>query len=426
MSIGVHCPECGKTYQVSDKMAGRRGKCPNGHPISVPVIAEPLPDDSAFAFTSDTVAESAPRAKRQPAVGKLESQTAPVGAPAADDEFAFSAPIAGSSHGEKETAPRPKTGRHKAPDRAAGKAATGKPSMMPLILGAIIGVIGLGGGGAMFFVSKSQSGPLQDRAEQAEKKFEAADKKARDAESARLVTEGELEKARKGPAKDSGLEAELKATKKKLADAEKKLADKPKASGEASTAMKDLDPDAPGGKSDPVMPGGKLAAKGDMPAKTDPKAETPPEPKPAAPAKPNDNASEGPPLGGKNWSTPTKYALGKTEVKAGDRFWVRPQEDEQLKATGGKLVVKIKWELRKGKEVPPKVAATIAIHEETNIQTQTLPVTITGQSGTLEIPYDKLPKGKLPVTFYLSEPGKPQTAYSSMIEFQVDFGEGKK
>jgi hypothetical protein len=69
MSIGVHCDECGKTYQVRENMAGRRGRCPNGHPITVPAAAEPAPaEENAFAFTAAPAAAPTPgkSARRRP------------------------------------------------------------------------------------------------------------------------------------------------------------------------------------------------------------------------------------------------------------------------------------------------------------------------------------------------------------------------
>ena len=52
MSISVHCDECDKTYQLRDEMAGRKGKCPQGHTLYVPApVASPAPaEENEFAF----------------------------------------------------------------------------------------------------------------------------------------------------------------------------------------------------------------------------------------------------------------------------------------------------------------------------------------------------------------------------------------
>ena len=426
MSIGVHCDECGKTYQVSEKMAGRRGKCPKGHPIMVPAVVaavEPLPEDNAFAFTSDTVTEAPPPApRRTPAAGKLEPQPAPAVDEA--DEFAFSAPVAGAASTAEEK-PRPKTGRHKAPARQAG-APAGKPSMMPLILGGILGVVGLGLGGTMFVMARSQSGPLKEQAEAAEKRANTAEEKARNAESAKLIAEAELDKLRKNPPKDAALERQLADARKKLADADRKPGPAKEAGGTEAAMAKEPDPDAPGGKNDPVMPSGRLAMdkKGKDMEKAAPKAK---DDKPAAGARAG--GGDGIPLGGDNWEVPGKLTLGKTEIKAGDRLWIRPVEDAPLKAVGGKLVVKFRWQLRKGKELPGALGVTIAVREANNIQTQTGgPINLKGDSGETEITFSDIKKfkGTLPITFYLSDAQTAETAYSSMNSMQAEFGEGKK
>jgi hypothetical protein len=46
MAIKVFCEGCNKTYNVRDDMAGKRGKCPAGHTIAVPVAVEASPQSS--------------------------------------------------------------------------------------------------------------------------------------------------------------------------------------------------------------------------------------------------------------------------------------------------------------------------------------------------------------------------------------------
>jgi hypothetical protein len=429
MSIGVHCDECGKTYQVSDKMAGRRGKCPNGHPIVVPAQVEPANDDNAFAFTTDTAPDPIPAptpktAKRpRPRAAEAVPETMEM---APGDDFAFPAQVAGATPNEDDEAPRPKTGRHKAPPKA-GKAATGKPSMMPLILGAILAVAGLALGGTMFVMARSQSGPLKEQAEAAEKKVAAAEERARNAESAKLVAEGELDRAKKN-AKDPAVEKKLEETKKELADAKKRLAAAPKevagaagagTSGDAAmpAAPKELDPNAPGGKNDPVMPSGKLAgdaAKG----KANPKMEAD---KPAG-------VPDGIPLGGKNWTAPGSIAFGTKTIKGGDLIWLWPQEDDAPKVENGRLTIKFKWQLRKGKTLPATTGVTLFVQEAKQIRTTGGRVNLTGAGGESEASFDvKDFKGGLPVYFIISNgEAKEPVAYSSVLGFQVEFAPAAK
>ena len=432
MSISVHCDECGKTYQVPDDKAGRRGRCPKGHSIQVPVpesTAE-VAEENAFAFTSgptfidrDDEPPAPKSARRRPArpAPAPEPEPEPEPAPAADDNdfSAFPTQLAGSSARDEDT-PAPKTGRHRRPDRrAAGN--EGKPSLMPLIMGGILAVVGVGAGVAMLVVSRGEVGPLREQAEAAERKAAAAEERAQKAESLKLLAEANLETAKKSPPKDPALaeaQKQLKAAEKRATDAEKKLKTLQAAGGGvAAMPAKELDPNAPGGKNDPVMPGGKLEA--DRPAKGR-DLEKPP-------AKGNADAA-GAPAGGKTWTAPETVTFGQLNFKAGDRLWLWPKEDAVLKAEGGKLIVRFRWQLRPGQNLPAKVGAALLIQEGGTIYTTVAPVTLTGANGDQEIAFDaKSFSGKLPVYFFLSDgQQRKPTIYSTILNLQADFGDEKK
>lgn len=432
MSIAVHCAECGKTYQVRDTMAGRRGKCPRGHSISVPAVAEPLAEENAFAFTSgpaqidqDDDAPALTTARRRPA-----PEPEPEPAADADDFSAFPTKLAGSTARE-EDAPAPRTGRHSRPDRkAAGK--EGKPSLIPLILGGILAVLGIGGGTTLLIVSRGEAGPLQEQAEAANKKAAAAEERAQKAESLRLVAESEMEKLKKNPPRDpavADLQSKLKAAEKRATEAEKQvkgLQSSREGGGVAAMPDKELDPSAPGGKNDPVMPGGKLEA--DRPGKKkemekkDAKKEMDKKDAPTA------GNIDDIPLGGKNWTVPGSIMLGKDTLKGGDRIWLWPQEDVAPKGVGGKLTIKFRWQLRKGKQIPETVGVALMVQEARQIRTLATRAPLTGAGGENEITFDvKDFKGNLPVYFFIGNGSaqKPE-AYSSMLSFQVDFGPAAK
>src|SRR5205823_7585414 len=125
---------------------------------------------------------------------------------------------------------------------------------------------------------------------------------------------------------------------------------------------KDLNPKAPGDKNDPVMPSGKLEA--DRPGKgkeMDKKEMDKPAAKPA-PANPPGDA-DGPPLGGKNWTAPGGAKFGDKMLKGGDRLWLYPVEDAAPKVANGKLTIKFRWQLRKGKELPNGTGFGLIVQE---------------------------------------------------------------
>jgi hypothetical protein len=466
MSISVLCDECGRTYQVRDEMAGRKGKCPRGHPIVVPELdEEPIefetsasgefdfqadapssmstkksgrrldrrqaaePEENEFPFSNPPAQaeEQAPPPQRKQPAAKKTKQSGSAQLPQ-DDFSAFSTPIGGSSFQEKDDEPPAKASRK---DRAEPKAAArrgqqeGKPSFMPLILGGVLALLGVGGGITMLLVSRGEAGPLREKAEASNKKAQEAEEKAAKADALKVVAETELDKVKKNPPKDPALaeaQTKLKAAERRATEAERKLELAKKnspggATTEAEMPVKELDPTAPGGSADPVMPKGKLDP-GKPKKEMDKK-----DPVGKAPA----DMPDGIPLGGKNWNAPGSMMLGMSTFKAGDRIWLWPQEDVTPKVEAGKMTIKFRWALRKGKELPEVLGVALMVQESAQILTQATRITLTGQGGDAEMTFDvKNHKGKLPIYFYVGngQAGGP-VAYSSMLAFTVDFGPAK-
>lgn len=429
MSISVRCDECGKMYRVSDDMAGHRGRCPRGHKIRVPHLASPAEaaEENAFAFAADPAfagrADDRPAPKSSRRRPEPEPEPEP-GSTVDDNDFsAFPTQLAGGSARDEES-PAPKTGRHR---RTGAK--EGKPSWMPLILGGILAVVGIGIGVTLFVVSRGQVGPLKETAEAANKKAAEAEERAQKADALKLVAEAELDKLRKNPPKDPALaevQKQVKATEKKLAE----LARSREAAGGEAAAMrvKDLDPSGPGGKNDPVMPGGKLEldrpAKGKEPEK---KGMDKPGAMKDVPANPPADAADGPPLGGKNWTAPGGAKFGDKLLRGGDRLWLYPLDDAAPKVANGKLTIKFRWQLRKGKSMPGGTGFGLMIHEAKQSRMMALPRPLTGAGGEAEATFDvKDFKGGLPVYFFVGNGDtKNPVAYSTMLGFQVDFGAAK-
>ncbi len=71
MSISVVCQQCNKSYRVNDELAGKRGKCPQGHALLIPQLAtEAKPIDTTAtrepATTVANVSSSSGRGKECP------------------------------------------------------------------------------------------------------------------------------------------------------------------------------------------------------------------------------------------------------------------------------------------------------------------------------------------------------------------------
>jgi hypothetical protein len=404
MSISVRCEECGKTYHVKDDKAGRRGRCPQGHSIQVPALAAAPPaaaavEEDAFAFATEA---PNPKTGRRRLGATPEPEVSPISS-ADDSDFAFPSQAAGSDDRHSGTAP--KTGRQRRPE---GK--EGRPSLMPLILGGILAVLGIGGGATMLIMSRGEVGPLRDQAEAANKKAAAAEEQARKAESLKLLAEADLEKFKKSPPKDPGLAdalAKLKAAEKRAEAAEQKAKDAPLKEAGADAVMPakaaPLDPSSPGGKNDPVMPGGKLDAKS------------------------NDKMADGPPKGGKSWTAPASVTAANVTLKAGDRLWLYAAEDAVLKADAGKLTVKFRWQLRQGKELPKDATATLLFQEAKMATALSTPVKLAGSGGEAEAAFTiRGAKGKIAVYVVITDgkgdpSGKGVVPQSTILALQAEF-----
>jgi hypothetical protein len=409
MSISVRCEECDKTYQVKDDKAGRRGKCPQGHSVRIPALAAAPPaatpvEEDAFAFATEA---PNPKTGRRPPPPP-EQDVNPISS-ADDSDFAFPTQVAGSD--ERDSGPAPKTGRQRRPE---GKPAAkdGKPNLMPLYLGGILALLGIGGGVGTLVVSRGEVGPLRDQAEAANKKAAAAEERAQKAESFKLLAEADLEKLKKNPPRDpayADAQSRLKAAEKRADAAERAAKDAPKKETGADAVMPakaaDLDPSAPGGKKDPVMPSGKLEAKSND--------------KMAAP--------DGPPKGGKSWTAPASVTVGSVTLKAGDRLWLHAAEDAVLKADAGKLTVKFRWQLRPGKELPKDAVATLLFAEAKMATALHAPVKLSGTGGEAEVVFNiRGATGKLAVYVVISDgkgdpSGKGVVAQSTILALQAEF-----
>lgn len=76
MPISIHCPGCGKTFQVRDQLAGKQARCRCGAPIRIPVSASADPawaDEVAKALGEtpgttilEPVIEATPRERPEP------------------------------------------------------------------------------------------------------------------------------------------------------------------------------------------------------------------------------------------------------------------------------------------------------------------------------------------------------------------------
>jgi len=297
---------------------------------------------------------------------------------------------------------------------------------MPLYLGGLMFLIGIGGGITMVVVSRGETGPLKDRAEAAEKKLKDANDLAARFEAEKKLAETNLKTLKENPPRDPALadaQKNLKAAEKQIADL-RKSRDAVAAGTGAGAAMpkEDLDPSAPGGKDDPVMPRGKLG-KPDPKMEAEMKGPNKADPKRAA------EVPDGIPTGGKNWSVASSIAFGDGPFKQGDRIWLWSKDDAAPKVVNGKLTIKYKWNLRKGKALPDPAFIGLVIQEPKQFRMMATAVALSGPGDESEVTFDvKAFKGKLPVFVYIgSGPAAPNAAaYSSMVSYTVDFGGEKE
>lgn len=390
MSIGVWCEPCAKSYQVRDEMAGRKGKCPQGHPITVPAAAETIVEENDFAFT----AGAAPKAKVAAAAAVAEE-------PAGDDfGFPDTGPVAQRS-ADREPASGKHARKHTPRTQKAARGDTdGKKPIVPVLIGSGIGLLGFVVGVALYFMGQSGTGPLRDQAEAAEKKAADLDLKLKQSQA---ETAAEKEATRKAAAA-SAKNPETAAALARALSAEKKLADYEKKAAETVAA-------APA----------DAAAKGKEMAKEMAKEEA----KSAIPNLPDEKSAPIPK--GKTWSAPPTADVGQVELKAGDKLVLTPKDDAVIKAAGGKLTVKFKFTVPAGKTLPGEVYATaFVIQQIDNVSTRNVKVKLGKGEGEAVFDFGKTVTGKAEVVFTISDNksvdnGKMLTVHGSLLKLQAEF-----
>ena len=210
MSIDVFCSQCKKTYRVKDELAGRRGKCPQGHVVVVPQRKV----DAASAAPASGAREVVP------AAGKEAGKTCP-GCAAALPENAVLCVQCGYDF---------RTGKRLATGTTA-KVAT--PPRRPIALYA-----GIGGGAVAviavaFFLLRGGPSDAPKTPENVQAKIDpgvqqAQSKADQDKENAEKVAAQQAEEARLKAVKEKEAqrlaeEARLNAEKEKLAELRAKI-----------------------------------------------------------------------------------------------------------------------------------------------------------------------------------------------------------
>lgn len=402
MSISVHCEECGKTYQLRDEMAGRKGKCPKGHRIEVPVpYAAPAQAENEFAFTGDSGALELADPRPSKKVKKVASRTSePAAEETVTDGNDFSFPRTGPAAARDEE-PALSPSRYGNSKRAP-KEKAGGGSMMPMLVGGVVAILGIGGGMALFFMARSEVSPLREQAEAANKKATDAELRAKTAEAVAAAAEAKLPELQKNL---TAREAELKTVKEEASTAKRKAAKLEQAQRDAEAAK-------------PVANGGNVAgakkdaadAKGEMAAKM----------------------PDGAPTGGKNWTAPASITFGMLNHKAGDRLLLKLKEDKTLKAEAGALSIKFHFDVPKGKEMPAETFATLFIAQAGSVDGLSMPIKLTGASGDSEAVFQvKGYTGSANIMFFISDGNtmagtRNMKVFSTFIATQADFDNAKE
>jgi hypothetical protein len=270
---------------------------------------------------------------------------------------------------------------------------------MPLFIGGILAIVGIGGGVAMFFIQRAEVVPLREKAEAAAKRADEADLKLKTAEAVASAAESNAAKAKEAAA---SAETALKDARTKSSAAEKQVSS-------LKAQIKALE------EGKPMMPEAPMAGKGDTP---DPKG-----------AEPKGDAG---PKGGKHWSALPSVPYETLTHKAGDRLWLWPKEDVILKADGDKLKIRFRFQLQKGKEMPASMVATILVTRGIFTDGITLSnFTLKGDNGDSEvvIPIKGL-SGMAKISFFLSDSTNPGSdklkIYSTILAMDAELGKEKE
>lgn len=445
MSISVHCEECDRTYQVRDEMAGRKGKCPKGHKIFVPGAedSEDTVEENEFAFEAGSrfdepkSAKSSKRSKapdprgeeptspipdsdfafpttgsrfdepRGASSGKRPAKQAekrtpekakPAPAASSENEFGFDTSTAKADR-DRDEDESPKSGRYRAKSIGSSReTAAAKKTMMPLLIGGVLAVVGIGGGVAMFFMQRAEVVPLREKAESAEKRATDAELKMKTAEAV-AVAEVANAAAFKKKAEDS--DNALKDARTKTSAAEKQVSS-------LKAQVKALE------EAKPMMPDTPMVGKNDNPD--------------AKGANPKVDAG---PMGGKNWTAPASITFGMLSHKPGDRYAIMPKEDAVLKAEAGQLRFRFRYVLQKGKEAPTPIFGTVFIAQAGSIDGKTIPITLNGPNGDSEVVIPvKGYTGTGNILFVLSDGNldagtRNLKTYSTILALQAEFEKEK-
>jgi hypothetical protein len=136
-------------------------------------------------------------------------------------------------------------------------------------------------------------------------------------------------------------------------------------------------------------------------------------------------------MGGKNWTAPASITFGMLSHKAGDRYAITPKVDAVLKADGGQLRFRFRYQLQKGKESPATVLGTVFIAQAGSIDAKTIPIQLNGPNGDSEVVIPvKGYTGSGNVFFVLSDGNldagtRNMKTFSTILALQAEFEKEK-